>query len=410
MGGGDLNLKKSWHPHLMKNQQRVWEEEKKALDERKRTEQRIRELKEERAKEEIEKKLEAAGNRRRVDRVDWMYQGPSDNGGGTAEEQEAYLLGKRRVDNLLKGTDHQKLEKSAGQDSFMALQNANSVRDTAAKIRDDPLLAMKKQEQAAYEAIMRDPTRRKQLLASMGKSDDASSRSEEKRSRRHRHHHRHRSHSRDRERHRRHRRSDSKERDESRDRGRRHRHRSESRDGPSRSRSPRPSRSGEDQHRKRRDHSEDRSSYRRRRDGSVDDDRRGSRDHRDRRRRSPEDNAREPRDERSRRDRDERYDSHSRGPRRDERGPNGWDRRDFGQGGSRNGGGASSAAADEERARKLAAMQEAATELDGDREKRLAALEERDRMAREADNQARARSGKYGDQEFVNGLRKKIFN
>ena len=35
--GGDLNLKKSWHPALMTNQKRVWEEEKKALDERKRS-------------------------------------------------------------------------------------------------------------------------------------------------------------------------------------------------------------------------------------------------------------------------------------------------------------------------------------------------------------------------------------
>jgi len=30
MGGGDLNMKKSWHPLLLKNQERVWLEEKKA--------------------------------------------------------------------------------------------------------------------------------------------------------------------------------------------------------------------------------------------------------------------------------------------------------------------------------------------------------------------------------------------
>lgn len=29
--GGDLNMKKSWHPLLMKNQERVWLEEKKAV-------------------------------------------------------------------------------------------------------------------------------------------------------------------------------------------------------------------------------------------------------------------------------------------------------------------------------------------------------------------------------------------
>ena len=31
MGGGDLNMKKSWHPLLLKNQERVWLEEKKAV-------------------------------------------------------------------------------------------------------------------------------------------------------------------------------------------------------------------------------------------------------------------------------------------------------------------------------------------------------------------------------------------
>jgi hypothetical protein len=31
MGGGDLNMKKSWHPLLLKNQERVWLEEEKAV-------------------------------------------------------------------------------------------------------------------------------------------------------------------------------------------------------------------------------------------------------------------------------------------------------------------------------------------------------------------------------------------
>ncbi|KAK7984006.1 ribosome biogenesis protein Nop16 [Apiospora arundinis] len=386
MGGGDLNLKKSWHPGLMKNQARVYDEEKKALEERKRTEQRIRELKEERAKEEIQNQLEAAGNRKRVDRVDWMYSGPSDTGGGTAEEQESYLLGKRRVDNLIKGTDHQKLEKNAGEESFMALQNANTARDTAAKIRDDPLLAMKKQEQAAYEAIMKDPTRRRQLLATMGKTEESASKSrEEKHSRRHRH--RHRSHSRDREpRRHRHHRSDSRARDDSRDRERRHRrHRSGSRDPSPRSRSPRPSRSDEDRHRSRRNYSEERTTERPRRDGSERRDTYDRRPHRGEREYT----------QRGRRDGPRHPNMHSNGN---------------GNGNRNESGGNSSAEAEEERARKLAAMQAAASELDVDRVKRLAALEERERLEREKDNKAREKSGKYADQEFVNGLRKKVFN
>jgi hypothetical protein len=42
-------LKKSWHPVLMSNQKRVWAEENKALEERKKTDQVLKERAEERA-------------------------------------------------------------------------------------------------------------------------------------------------------------------------------------------------------------------------------------------------------------------------------------------------------------------------------------------------------------------------
>jgi len=159
--GGDLNLKKSWHPSLMTNQKKVWEEEKKALDERKKIDQIRKEREEERQIQELQELQEAAGGRKRQSRVDWMYSGPATGQTGTSEETEAFLLGKRRVDTLLQGKEKESLQKNAGQDSFMAVQNANTVRDTAAKIRDDPLLAIKKQEQAAYEAMMNDPVKRR---------------------------------------------------------------------------------------------------------------------------------------------------------------------------------------------------------------------------------------------------------
>ncbi|KAL8845304.1 MAG: hypothetical protein Q9176_000474 [Flavoplaca citrina] len=166
--GGDLNLKKSWHPVLMTNQRRVWEEEKKALDERKRIEQMMKERQEERQIQELQEMQEAAGGKKRLNRVDWMYAGPSAGQAGTTEEMEGYLLGKRRIDGLLKGTENQKLEKEASQESFMALQKANTVRDTASKIREDPMLAIKKQEQAAFEALMNDPVKRRLLLKAAG--------------------------------------------------------------------------------------------------------------------------------------------------------------------------------------------------------------------------------------------------
>ena len=359
--GGDLNLKKSWHPVLMSNQRRVWEEEKKALDERKRTEQRVKELKEERAKEEIQAKLEAAGSRKRVDRVDWMYQGPSSGQVGTTEEMEGYLLGKRRIDGLIKGTEHKQLEKQASQDSFMAQQNANTLRDTASKIREDPMLAIKKQEQAAYEAMMNDPIKRRQLLAIAGKGEETKVKKEKKHRR---HHHRHHDDSDDERRHKRRRRDDD-ERDYRSSRSKRRR-RSDS--NSRRSASP-----------ERRDGDHDR----RRRNSSSEDSISPSPD---RRRRSPDRRkSYSDMDDRGRRSNGHVY------SRRDDRGPpppreNSEDR-------------------EADRQRKLAAMQQDASSLDMDRERRLAALAEKEKAAREADDRARARSSKYGDKgDFVNGL------
>ncbi|CAH0038416.1 unnamed protein product [Clonostachys solani] len=408
MGGGDLNLKKSFHPTLRRNQAAVYDEEQKALAERKRTQQRINELKEERAKEELQRQLEAAGGKKRIDRVDWMYSGAGDGPGGNAESQEAYLLGKRRIDNLIKGTEHKNLEKGAGQESFMALQNANTARDTAAKIRDDPLLAIKRQEQATYEAMMNDPIRRRQLLASVGAEGEKKEKSRHREERHKRRHHRH------------HRDDDPDD-----ERGR-HRHRR----SYSRSRSPRPRDESDDEKRhkrRRRDYSTERESHRgrdrrddpeerrSRRDRSGEDSRRYKREedpasgqNRSRRRspsRSPDRSHRRP--DTDRRD-SRKYNSGD--YKRDLPRENGRQNNNSNNGRSRyNGNGSPPRSAENgadkeaERARKLAAMQSAASELDDDRVKRLAALEERERITREADDRGRERGG---DRGFVNGLHK----
>lgn len=408
--GGDLNLKKSWHPVLMSNQKRVWEEEKKALDERKRTEQRIKELKEERAREEIQSKLEAAGSRKRVDRVDWMYQGPSSGQAGTTEEMEGYLLGKRRIDGLIKGTEHKKLEKQAAEESFMALQNANTVRDTAAKIREDPMLAIKRQEQAAYEAMMNDPIKRRQLLALAGQGETTKPKKEKKHRR---HHHRHRDDSDDERRHKRRRRDDE-------ERGHRSSREHRRRRSPSYSRSPSPirrrasfdadcrPRSASPDRRGRDRSNRDRDYDRRRRNSSSVDTKSPSPD---RERRSPDQVHRSPdrrksypaardggdrRNGANGRNGHERYDN-----RRDE---GSW-RRDGRRPPPRE---EPSEDRDAERQRKLAAMQQDASSLDVDREKRLAALAKQEQEDREADERARARSSRYGDKgDFIRGIHRK---
>ncbi|KAG0123952.1 Pre-mRNA splicing factor-domain-containing protein [Tuber indicum] len=198
--GGDLNLKKSWHPHLLKNQERVWQEEKKALEERKRIDQWRKEREEERQLQELRHLQAAAGGKQAVDRVDFLYSGPSQGMDRTTEEMEGYLLGKRRIDGLLKGGDMDVLKKDAGvgvgvgpaavgPGAAVGLTGVASVRDIANKVREDPLLAIKKQEQAAYEAFKKDPARRRQLKEAVdGKSGDKK-REKDRGDRRHRSRH-----------------------------------------------------------------------------------------------------------------------------------------------------------------------------------------------------------------------------
>ncbi|KAJ4386278.1 RNA-splicing factor [Gnomoniopsis smithogilvyi] len=395
MGGNDLNLKKSWHPQLMTNQRRVYDAEQAALQERKATEARIEEIRRERQIEETQKQLEAAGGPKRVNRVEWMYQGPND-GGRDEYSSEAFLLGKRRIDSILRGDDSKQVEKTAGPEAAGPAPIVASARDTAAKIREDPLVAIKRQEQEAYQAMMKDPSKRRQLLAQMGIAEEKPVKDKERKHRSHRHRsHRHRGDDDDR----RHRdysreRSYSPKRrydDSDYERERKRRRRSDSRDGTRDRR-----RRGSDERHDQRDGTQDERS------------RSPSRRHALNERREKRDGSRKERARSPRR----RYDSDERRARRDDnqrdrsRSPvRRYDSRDRRQGRPNGRSERAPVANDaEERARKLAAMQDAATDLDRVREERLAALAEKEQAERKADDEARAKSQKYGGRDFSNKL------
>ncbi|KIW38180.1 uncharacterized protein PV06_10129 [Exophiala oligosperma] len=370
--GGDLNLKKSWHPSLMTNQKKVWEQEQRALDERKKIDQIMKERAEEREIQELEELQEAAGGKKRQQRVEWMYSGPSSGQLGTSEEMEGYLLGKRRIDGLLKGAESEKLQKPTTTDSFMAVQNANNLRDTAAKIREDPMLAIKKQEQAAYEAMMNDPVKRRLLMKAAGGGDQDGER--EHKRRKHRHHHRHRD---DRDRHE----KSRSHRDEADDRQGRSRHRRRRSYTPSESRSRSPPRRVE------RSRSRSRSPYQKRH-SYADDERRQrprsrSRSYSPPRRDGHGNGVRKMQSWHESRPERRRSPSPGRGRKRDE------DDAD-------------------DRAAKLAAMQQDADNLDVQREQRLAGIAERERTERERDDAARMRNAKHGGRaDFVDRFHKK---
>ena len=282
---------------------------------------------------------EASGGTKRVERVEWMYSGGSSAGqAGTTEEMELYLLGKTRIDRLLKDKQTKRLETAASEETFMALQHANTLRDTASKIRDDPMLAIKQRSDEAFRAMMNDPIKRRALLKAAGQEDQDEGK--ERKHRKHRHHHEREHHSdRDRDRH-------------------RHRH------------SDRDDRRSRDHHRRRRSYSTSISP-------SPSPDRRS----RPSRYRSPSPYRRSRSPRRNRHDLKHSKSWHSR------------DNRDFSEQRNtgdldRNGG--------SDREAKLAAMQQAASELDVDREKRLQSIAAREAADLEADNAARARTSKQG--------------
>jgi len=375
MGGGDLNMKKSWHPLLMKNQERVWLEEKKALEEKKKLDQLRKEKEEERQLADLQRMQEEQTGKKRHERLDWMYATPASGSGQNPNELEDYLLGKKRVDKILIGDENAKV--GASHKNFIAVQNANTQRDILAKVREDPLLAIKQQEQAAYQSLMSNPLRLKQLKEKAGIVK------KEKKEKKHK------------------------------DKDREHRRHKDDRSASPRRRSRSPRRSVERRHkpsysRSRSRTPERRSRYdddRRRHSRSPVDDRRDS--YRsmdvDTRRRSP---VYEPRrrsrsplprrrsDSRERHSRDDRYiDDLRRAPTPPSRtAPPGPSRSEVPSRPQQSG----PSQGDADRAARLAAMTQSASSLAEDREKRLAALAKQEEAEFAAEEEARKRSAKHG--------------
>jgi hypothetical protein len=145
MGGGDLNLKKDWHTQTIKNMEKVWLAEQKAEAEVKRIELLMKERRKEKERAEFLKMQEDAGLiKKRAERLEWMYAGPSSN---TAEidEKEEYLLGKKKVkeekEDYIPG-----VKTKSNALIFKGITPQNAHRDLQNKIREDPLFAIKMKE------------------------------------------------------------------------------------------------------------------------------------------------------------------------------------------------------------------------------------------------------------------------
>lgn len=163
MGGGDLNLKKSWHPSTYHNLEKVWKAEQKHDAEKKKIEQLQKEIQEERAREDMHRMaVESGVIKKKEERVDWLYSGPA-----AAVNREEYLLGKKidkSVDPLLQEQEQEKQALASGPGAlFVAPDGANTTSDLAVKVREDPLFVIKKKEEDAKKLLMSNPIKMKQL-------------------------------------------------------------------------------------------------------------------------------------------------------------------------------------------------------------------------------------------------------
>lgn len=167
MGGGDLNLKKSWHPSTLRNIERVWKAEQKHEVEKQKIEQLQKELAEERAREEIQAFAEDQGVVKKKDeRLDWMYQGPA-----AMVNREEYLLG-RKIDKTFETVlqtenvgESSKDNESGDVATMFSSQNLSGTAtvDLANKIREDPLFNIMKKEKEERKNLLTNPIKMKQL-------------------------------------------------------------------------------------------------------------------------------------------------------------------------------------------------------------------------------------------------------
>ena len=98
--------------------------------------------------------------------MEWMYsQGPSATNQTTIDEdKEAFLLGKKSLNSLVeKPKEVEQVSQFKPSKNTVYGLSANTSRDVQNKIREDPLFAFKRQEQASLEALMNNPLRLKQL-------------------------------------------------------------------------------------------------------------------------------------------------------------------------------------------------------------------------------------------------------
>jgi hypothetical protein len=133
MGGGNINKKKSWDPSRRPNQEKIWKAERQAIEERKRIEEKRKEIAGSRRAEELQSVQDSAKGTNEASKVDWMYAPTATQAMEISPEMEMYLLGNKKASKAISEEGKDQLERE-------------SLKKAANSIRQDPLLEIKKRK------------------------------------------------------------------------------------------------------------------------------------------------------------------------------------------------------------------------------------------------------------------------
>ncbi|GBL48654.1 hypothetical_protein [Candidozyma auris] len=156
---GDLNLKKSWNPALVKNQKKVWEKEQEALKELKAIKERSKEIEREREKEEMIRlqygdDLDAIPQDKKIElsKLGWMYQAKPNkeagklNESGFREVEEDFLSKQTDIEQLVRSNVGAKKQRNKETTALDRINSIGKAPVSSSSLSDDPLLAIRQEQ------------------------------------------------------------------------------------------------------------------------------------------------------------------------------------------------------------------------------------------------------------------------
>ena len=152
--------KKSWHVTNFTNQESVWKAEQVKAEENRKLDEWKMKREEERQIEELRRLQHESGQgvtAKRQERVDFLYEQQT-------TKKEEYLLGKP-VEPEVEESEVKKVESLPGANFLGVGQNnlSSAANEEFNKMNNDPLLAMRAEEQKALQRLMANPLKMKAI-------------------------------------------------------------------------------------------------------------------------------------------------------------------------------------------------------------------------------------------------------